>query len=443
LTPDSGGYIRLSEIDFHESFYSQWDFYRNPMFPFIYRIISETLGQSANTLILIPFLFGMMGVLLNYWASKMFLKSENAQYLFLAVLSIHPYVIIFQHTFLLETGIFFFISLIFYLILKAIKDENRFQYFMALSFTVIGLGYYLKSPLFSLVIPLTLIYCIYAFRKRPYLNDFKLFITKGLGFLLIAFLIIAPWKFNNIINEKLQKYSNGDYLIGLIEQAVILPDDQIITDKKLYLKSIEEATVNGHLKADGILTSSGFYTLLGSILENTKNDKPYLTFLRIVYSNPSGYIKGLYRNLHLMTHVVPGEGGATMNMYSFLIGNESWVNINEVNEEWTYRNKELYTMQMAKGTLKNFIFKGAVYIYSIIIPIAFLIFLISMIKHYFHFNLALFSLHLLILFWMCLFTLTLSGQERYVVPIHGLLFLNFIWFFSESEFKNIFKKSNN
>lgn len=426
LVDDSGGYLLLSDIDLSKSFEAQWNYYRTPLFPFIYKLISFIFGKSANTVIIIPFFFGLIGILLNYWSAKILTKSKIYSFIVLCLLMFHPYVIIFQHTFLMETGLFFFISLVHYLVIKSIEIPHKLDLNIFLAYVFAGIGYYLKTPLFYLIIPLTIGYLFIIYIQKGKDNIIK-HLSKILIFLFITNLIIYPWNGNEIVKENSKKNFPVHIYIGLVEQAVIKPEDPLIVDKNKYINLINECSENNILFVDGTQSCGEFSRVVDSIVENNSKNT-IITFFRVILSNPKGYLKGFLNNIILMMHLKNVKSESAMNLVHFLKGEETWNSIKERNQVWVDDVKQNYLIIIKKGKVKNLFMQLLQYTYLIMIPLFFIVFFISLITSIIKFKLNNIILHLFALFWISLFLVTLAGQERYFFPVHGLLIIIFVSF---------------
>lgn len=434
LTNDSGGYLELADILFTPLFFDEWNFHRTPLFPLSYYFLSKLIGDSVNSVHLTPFLYGIVGILFNYLSARLFFKSKFVSLLFLVFISIHPYTIIFQNTFLLESGIYAFLSAIFYYQILFLKT-NRFKN-LVFSAILIGFGYYLKSPILVLIVFQFLLVCFFVFKIWNSESTVRL-VFRVLTIVCIPLLIIAPWKFHPIIKEREWKAGSIDILQGLLAQEVFVVDDDRVSDFKTnYLSAIQEKNLFQAQRPDGLLTTREFYPMLAALENHYKEKKSNMLFefVSIVFKNPKNYFIGLKNNIILFSHLKEGDGGATMILGEFLAMEKAWVDIYHPDPVKMEALKSKYGIEITGNSAMKYYLRLGMIIFRILIPVSF--FLLIPIFFWDIWKRNLISIYALafLVFWILIFLLPLSGQERYIVPIHGFLFFVFFLKFDDIVF---------
>lgn len=421
LVHDSGGYYQLSQIIFSERFWVEWNFHRQPLFPFLLRCSFFLFGESANSIKLIPFIFGTIGVTYIYKLSYFYIENRKIRYALLLFLILHPYTIIFQNSILLESGIFAFLSAIAFYSIQFLKTNK------AIALIKIGifgaLGYYLKSPvLYFTIFTLFLLAVVILLKRTRRLRPVSLIFVS----ILLLILIISPWKFHPRIQTKEAIAGKIDILQGLIAQGVVGENylNKIGIEKEYEIVA-EEYKNLGTFLSDGYLSIPGFYDLLAAQQRfYTKNpDIVMVDFITIILDNFKKYLIGVRNNILLFSHLSPGVGGATLNLHVFLLEDLSRVDVYEPDPEWIRETVERFQIAIKEGSFLKTLFIFEVYLFRFLIPLIFFHFFFRFFFTLFRKQILEVFFYLLTFVWILFFLLPLSGQERYVVPLTGFFSL--------------------
>ncbi|TGL99218.1 glycosyltransferase family 39 protein [Leptospira jelokensis] len=427
MVHDSGGYYQLSQIIFSDRFWTEWNFHRQPLFPFLLRCSFYIFGESANSIKLIPFFFGIMGIFYNYKLASFYIRNQKIRFSLLFFIAVHPYTIIFQNSILLESGIFAFLSAIVFYSIQYLKAGKSVALFKIGIFG--ALGYYLKSPiLFFSLFSLLSLAVVMLFKKK---NAFRPLLTIALSIILL-FALVSPWKFHPRIKANETIAGKIDILQGLIAQGVV-SDTYLnkIGIKNEYDNVFKEYNQSGVFQADGFLSVPGFYDLLAAQQKfyTTKTESVLLDFFTIIVGNFDKYCKGIKNNILLFSHLSPGEGGATLNLYGFLLEDLSRVDVYEPDPEWIKETVERFQITIKGDSFIRNIFVIEVSIFRFVIPILFFHFFLRFVFSLFHGRILNLYFYMLTFVWVLFFLLPLSGQERYIVPVTGFftlaLFISF------------------
>jgi 4-amino-4-deoxy-L-arabinose transferase-like glycosyltransferase len=305
---DSLNYYKLSKIILHPDLWmKEWYFLRTPLYPISLLISFKILGENSLSIIFLNSLLCLTGIIL---LSKI-IKQELSSYfagISILILLFFPLLIAYEHTMLMESGLFFFLSLFTFLLL--IQFKSKWIVFKIISLIIsITIGFYWKPNLLYLIFPVSIIYIYNNILDKGIKNLFNIkSILSVVCILLFPILLAYPWNRLEIVKNS----NRGFILAGSLMQAIIQHDHFLVNNfKDDYLEAINSKKLeNDNLPPAGIIATKKFYVMLGKLFENAgSNSSKY--FIEVILANPYGYLKAIKNNITIAL-LYPHEGDETI-----------------------------------------------------------------------------------------------------------------------------------
>ena len=298
VTFDGYWYAKLADILGTARFSAEWDYLRVPLFPALLKISFLIFGRQALAVAVLQSVFGFGGIWLLAVALKRLGHEAQAAFVML-LLSFYPTLVSYEHALLTETGTFFFLAALLYLLTAPVRSPLRRAFALG---CVITLGYYHRSSLLYLSPVVAAVYAFSLWTRdgRPMsVDQWSLrgragaVLTVGLLPVLLAY----PWQRDPRVSMRI-----GSVLFyGLIKQAVIPLDDPLFGPAaEDYRKAVQRSLVNNTLPLTGVQDQL-IYRAQESLYRYDSDAGAI--FLREITSHPGSYLSALRRTLLLYSGV--------------------------------------------------------------------------------------------------------------------------------------------
>lgn len=297
-------YIDLADIIGTDRFPRDWHSARTPLYPLALKAAFAVLGRQASAAIFVSSVFGLGATLLLTFVTKRLLGPVAAS-LVLALLSLYPTLVAFQHFVLTETGTAFFLALVLYLLLW-LPDSTWGTWVKAAGLLItLAAGYYWRQALLSLAPVAALLHGASVFRvwmkSKRSSQTFRMPFRRELAYLIQVFLIaVGPYQLARPWSAYANDAANTDTILrqGILRQALLPPDHPYVgKQREQYRKAIEESSGKGSFY-------SGLRSDLHGALYHAIFSKPTPCplrrfFLELICKHPLRYLAGVYRTLIL------------------------------------------------------------------------------------------------------------------------------------------------
>jgi hypothetical protein len=301
-------YIDMADVLGSNRFPHDWNIARTPLFPLCLKFAFWLLGRQPLAVIAVSTSLGLGGTLLLGGAMRK-IMGELAGAAVVAVLSLFPLFVIFQHFALTEVGTAFFLIALTVLLLWQ-PTLRRHIWVQAIGLmAVCSAGYYWRQAIMSLA-PAVALFHVIGSRARfmagedqakAPINRWRraLPMAAQIGMIaILPFLLAQPW--SPYVDEPHMR----DVMLrqGILRQALIPADHPYVgTHSEAYRKAIQDSVYRG-----------GFYSglradLLGLISQQVYSKpigKPVISFyFDLIRENPGRYFSAVGRTLVLYSGV--------------------------------------------------------------------------------------------------------------------------------------------
>ena len=259
---DGMEYTHLATVLFSSTFPSAWNFLRSPLFPLALKEAFLLGGTQPQAALMVTLPLGLGGIWLLGLSVRR-LSGGTLGAVVIAVLTVYPVLIGYQHMLLSETGIMFFLALLVWTCVRLHQIETSgFTIHACIVAGALAAGYYWRPTILYLS-PVAGALCIFAriFPDGPAdgYDGFLKHLKRRLPRVLPAALIVAvvPWLMALPWLRLTAKYSPGakDMVLslGMYKQVVVPPDDPALKlVRAQYEHAIKKHSKNGSLPLDGI-----------------------------------------------------------------------------------------------------------------------------------------------------------------------------------------------
>jgi hypothetical protein len=301
---DGMGYVHLANLIGSPDFTRSWYYLRTPLFPASLRAAFLLGGEQPFTAMLVTAGFGLGGILLA-GSSVRRMAGDVAGGSTLILVSAYPVLVTYQHMLLSETGIFFFLSLTVWLLVRIGLGTRRYPLVWAMALaTATALGYYWRPTILYLspVVAASFILLQYApvDSLHPYRELLKQFSAVGRSSLVRDALVVGagPWLLAYPWIHLTNKHPSTDLLeavtTGMYKQVLVPPNDPMLGELgDRYRSIIKEDTGGKALPLDGLsIVGEGRLAYLKRL------SKLYIGtgLLKLIRKHPVRYIGGVCRS---------------------------------------------------------------------------------------------------------------------------------------------------
>ena len=296
MTFDGAEYVKLG-LGWPRNFPDGWDFGRTPLYPLAVRLSFWLLGRNALAAMFPNVVAGLIGI----WSLAAAVRrlDERLGLAVLALLSLYPTLIVYEHAILTEAGSFMFLALLANWSTWRPAEVRRKTVALVLGTIAI----FSFRPTSLVVVPLALILLaverVAAERAGPDRKSWTVTARRVAPHLLVvglaAALLSMSW------NRARTAWGGRDYngqqiFYGLLKQVVLPPEDPVVAPvREAYLSAIENATVEGSLDPGGLRRERHF-PIYATFLEDAD---PRGALVRAVTTYPGRYAAGVGRALLL------------------------------------------------------------------------------------------------------------------------------------------------
>ncbi len=303
-TYDGMEYIHLANLLFTHSFASAWNYLRTPGLPFALRVAFFLGGQQPQAALMMTALAGIAGVLLTGSVVRT-VAGNTAGAITLIVLAFYPVLVCYEHTLLSETGIFFFLSLLVWLLIRfRAQVQQAAVVFPALLACATALGYYWRPTIIYLSPAVAFSYLLRVYLPTESLHPYRE-LRENLqrnwasalrGFFIAALgpvLLVSPWIYLNSLHPstgQLETITQGMY-----KQVLAPPDDPVNASlRSQYEKFIRQDTGGtGRLPLDGLsIVGQERFNFIKRISAIYIQAGP----LKLITKYPGRYVAGVIRS---------------------------------------------------------------------------------------------------------------------------------------------------
>lgn len=288
-------YYKLADILGTQQCAAEWDYLRTPLFPLLLRLSFVLFGRQALAVIFLNCMLSFLGTCLLGMAVKNTGRPIAAGCAVLAI-SLYPGLVAYGHCLLSETGTFFFIALLIYLMLW---DAPRPVYKTCSLVVALLLGYYYR-PTFLYLAPLFAALSAWALWRNQRIHQIEFSWRSWLGIaaiLIVPFLGAMPW--SSKVEYKARQAQV--YYYGAAKQALVDPADPALGPfAGEYVESIHQSMYDGRLDVSG-LANGREYRLVEQLDATYRGQSAPKTFLKMVWRSPQRYAAGVVRSMLLFS----------------------------------------------------------------------------------------------------------------------------------------------
>ncbi len=298
ITYDGLGYIDLADVLGSDRFPQEWNNTRTPLLPLSLKIAFSVFGRQGMSAILVPSLYGLAGILL-LGASVKRVAGLRAAALTIALVSVFPTLVAYQHCVLTEAGTFFFVSLTVFLLVST--DVASWWQTSALCLAL-GVGYYWRQNILALTPAVAFAYgwrAVQAEHGRGRLRNKLDFRRIGPATLAQAFaILVTPFLLSVFWSPYLQSAALRDTSLrqGMLRQALLPPEHPFVgVYRDEYYRAIRSSLYRG-----GFLSGMRWDLMseLGEKIWARPAPKPIPRFfLDLAVQNPGRYLNAFGRTL--------------------------------------------------------------------------------------------------------------------------------------------------
>lgn len=398
---------------------SLWDAFRTPLFPAFIRLFLEIFGFGSFSLIFLNTLFLFFGLLLF---AKVLEKWFGAFEVFTAAffISLHPFIVTYQHSLLSECGSFFFISLITYTLSLNSKTPVLFIFKkkdILFVLSVITAFFYRPSFLYYGLFLICFLYGTGFLSSKFELRKSALTGLRYLTVSLVIFFTANSW--SSKINKESRDVRNGvQIMYGLLKQGVVPNNHESLSS----LKQIYKDEKTDHCEKTGCLTEMVSEAFLWKDYNFYKIGSAYYKkifslYLTVIFYTPFEFIKGCFRILLLYG----GFGKGESTLFNEIVFFSSKNVYNE------HSNREIYSQVLALNPhplhfrlYKSFLVHLSSIQYALMKPL-YLLFFILTVSAVFSRKIDKRVYYLPILSYFLFGAVTYSSIDRYGFPALPLL----------------------
>jgi hypothetical protein len=296
-TYDGMEYVHLANLIFTPSFTSAWNYLRTPFFPLALRFAFFAGGEQPEAAMLVTTLAGLGGTLLTGSVVRA-AAGNTAGALTLFALTFYPVLVCYEHMLLSETGIFFFLALIVWLLVK-----GHTHFLPALLACTVALGYYWRPTILFLSPVVGLLYLLRVYLPNESTHPFAVvwanlrmqpasairsFAIVTLGPWLLAY----PWQ-HPASQHPSSKASLETLTSGMYKQILVPPDDPVNSPLHgQYQAIIQQDIPKGRIPLDGLsIVGEGRHAFIKRL------SAVYIQagLLKLILSHPRRYAMGVAR----------------------------------------------------------------------------------------------------------------------------------------------------
>jgi 4-amino-4-deoxy-L-arabinose transferase-like glycosyltransferase len=302
ITYDGMEYIHLANLLFTNSFSFGWNYLRTPGFPCALKLAFFFGGEQPQAAMMMTALAGAAGALLTGSVVRT-VAGNTAGAVTLIVLAFYPVLVCYEHMLLSETGIFLFLALLVWLLIRfRAQTQQSTLAFPVLLACVTALGYYWRPTILYLSPVVALSYLLRVYLPgeslRPYrefwknaqkdrARAFRNFLIATLGPLLLAY----PWvRLSNQhpSSAQLETVTNGMY-----KYVLVPPDDPVNAPLRAqYMVIIRQDAPHRRLPLDGLsIVGEGRFEFIKRL------SAVYMQagLLKLIAAHPGRYLKAVIR----------------------------------------------------------------------------------------------------------------------------------------------------
>ncbi len=303
VTYDGMEYVHLADLAFTHSFFSAWNYLRTPGFPCALKFAFFLGGEQPQAAMMITTLAGVAGTLLTGSVVRT-VAGNIAGAITLLLLTFYPVLVCYEHMLLSETGIFFFLALLVWLLVKFQAQARRLSlpFLPVLLACATALGYYWRPTIIYLAPALALGYLLIAYLPpesiRPY-REFWLNFRNQRAAAVRAFAIIAlgppllAWPWIHLSNQHPSTATLETMTNGMYKQILVPPDDPVNAPLRAqYRDIIQQDIPRGGLPLDGLsIVGEGRHAFLKRL------SAVYIQegLIKLILAHPARYAAGVTR----------------------------------------------------------------------------------------------------------------------------------------------------
>lgn len=302
VTYDGMAYIHLANLLFTRSFASDWNYLQTPGFPCALRLAFFLGGEQPQAAMMMTMLAGAAGALLIGSVVRT-VAGNTAGAIMLATLTFYPVLVCYEHMLLSETGTFFFLALLIWLLIRfRVQEQRSVANLPVLLACVTALGYYWQPTILYLA-PVVALSCLLleylpGESLRPYQESweriwkdraraFRNFLIVTLGPLLLAY----PWI--HLSNRQRSTAQLETMTNGMYKYVLVPPDDPVNAPLRTqYEAIIRQDAPDGKLPLDGLFLvgkgRSQFIKQLSAVYIQAG-------LLKLIAVHPGRYLAGVIR----------------------------------------------------------------------------------------------------------------------------------------------------
>lgn len=324
---DGMEYIYLANLTFTHSFSSAWNYLRTPGFPSALKLAFFLGGEQPQAALMITSFAGVAGALLTGSVVRT-VAGNTAGAVTLLLLTFYPVLVCYEHMLLSETGIFFFLALLVWLLVKyrAQAQPSRGSLPILLA-CAIALGYYWRPTIIYLSPAIALGYLFLAYLPSESFHPYREFwaniqkepFSAVRGFVIVAlgpFLLAYPWI--HLSNQHPTTAQLETVTTGMYKQIMVPPSDPVNAPLRTqYEAIIQQDAPMGRLPLDGLsIVGEGrfaFIKRLSAVYIQTG-------LMKLIAAHPGRYVAGVTRAfIHFLgvPHHVPDDENWQFSGYVF------------------------------------------------------------------------------------------------------------------------------
>jgi hypothetical protein len=307
---DGMAYVHLAKVFFSPTFISDWNFLRTPLFPLLLRGLFFVGGEQPQAALLATTLTGFLGLFLTGLSVRM-ISGARTGAITIVVLSFFPLLVAYEHMLLSETGTFFCLALLLWILTVMSQSARPLSLWFPFLITLaIDVGYYWRPTIIYLS-PFVLLLYVLILGSMGQVNTYREKLgnlQRNLRIAVAGILIVGfgPWLVAGPWLHLTSKYGPGAagmvLALGAYKQGLIPPGHESVRALNgQYEQVLRLQAPNGVLPVGG-LSVADHSDLMGKVAANATR----YGLLRLIKENPGRYIGAAGRSM-LVFLGVPGQ----------------------------------------------------------------------------------------------------------------------------------------
>ncbi|MDB6148432.1 MAG: hypothetical protein JWO45_2096, partial [Spartobacteria bacterium] len=413
-------YIDLADMLGHARAAADWDYLRPPLFPLLMKLIFKLTGRQALSVIMLNTSLGFFGSWLMGSTLKR-LGHPVAAGCALLLITLFPLLVAYEHSMLSETGTFFFLALLTYLLVRdgGVRQRRKCA---ALILALIA-GYYYRPTILYLSPVVAAIYGLSLYRERKALLVGRLsrFWIMLAAISIVPFIGAYPWSSLPQVKQRM----GGQFYYGASKQALLPPGDPALGSlKDYYDDSVHIALQSNHINVSG-LVGGREYALFAQMSEAFAKQSGGSAFLGMIRKSPRRYATGVMRSALLFCGY-PGLESDNRCFTTLVLDNDTGAKFLGGPAHLQAGVQATFAQKTAPSSLIGKLYKALVPFYLQFVFLAWPLTFVAFAVGLWRLNWKILALTAIPTAFLVMHALVLMSVDRLVMPAYPLILANLV-----------------